>query len=126
MPAKCKWCENNNHGDHDKEQHPTCERHFLTSSEAWAIIAESKPHDAMIHVVANPRENILVGGERTRKEIKDMLETADYIEHCDPEGHARKMKHGLYLMDSSHRGWFVETDEEALKAYEELFINGNG
>jgi hypothetical protein len=68
----------------------------------------------------NPKENMLVGADWERKRIKDLIQGCEYIEMTDPKGYARSHGHGLAVM---YNGWhhFVETPEEALKAYEELY-----
>lgn len=120
MPAKCHFCETGTHSDFDKEQFPKCVRNFITRSEAWALIAENKSGDETIHVMANPQANILIGADWSRNAIKELLERAKYIERCEPTGTARGMKHGIAVMDTDNKYWFVETDENTLKAYEEL------
>lgn len=120
MPAKCHFCETNTHSDIDKEQYPVCERVFLTKNEAWSLIGDTR--SPTIHVMMNPKENMLVGVDWERNRVKCLIQDCEYIEMTDPKGYAREHGHGLAVM---YNGWhhFVETPEAALKAYEELFLN---
>lgn len=119
MPIKCHWCETNTHSDIDKEQYPECKRVFLTKNEAWAIIGEDKVKNEY-HIFLNPRENLLIGTDLPRDEIKDLIQRSKHIELCDAKGEARRMKHGICVYVDS-KSIFMETSETMLKAFEELY-----
>jgi hypothetical protein len=67
---------------------------------------------------------MLIGGDWSREDIKELIENCEYIEMTDQKGEARRMGHGLAVMSN---GWhyFIETPESNLKAFEECFLNGN-
>ncbi len=118
MPAKCYYCETNTHPTDDEGP---CIRDFVTPKEALAIIEGMKLKKDEYHVYSNPKENMLIGIDFPRNQIVDLLEDSKHIEICDPQGHARKIKHGLCITRKSNEKLFIETDEEALKCYEELY-----
>ena len=116
MPAKCPYCETKTHNDEDKDKFPECIRNFLTADEALSVIDISADD---VHVFMNPN-GMLIGADWSLGEIKNLINRCYYIERCAPDGMARKMNHGISIVTPQDKErYFIATNEDNLKAYEE-------
>lgn len=113
MPVKCHYCETKTHDDNELE----CIRNFLTPDEALSVIDISADD---VHVFSNNAMGMLIGCDWSLESIKDLFENrALYIERCDPNGYARAMKHGICVVEKNNQRWFIATNEDNLKTYEQ-------
>ena len=121
MPAKCPFCKNNTHKPPKIGESDVCKRVFLKKNEAWTLIGDDqKPDYHVIVPVPVPGGDILTGADWSRRDVKKLLECSEYIELADPNNHARRWNHGIAVMHNRWH-WYIETNEKALKAYEELY-----
>lgn len=123
MPAKCHWCETNTHSDHDKEDYPVCSRLFLTPEEVYKLVEYNKDDDT-VHVFIANGMGIIIGADWGFHEFKNLIEKeAITIEVANREGVARSMKHGIAVTINNNQqdNHFIATNEDALRAFEELY-----
>lgn len=125
MPAKCPFCETNTHSDHDKKEYPVCSRLFLTPEETYKLVQYNKDDDT-VHVFIANGMGMIVGADWGCHEFKELIENALMIEIADPKGMARSMKHGISVSinKDAQDNRFIETNEEALKSFEEIHDRG--
>lgn len=119
MPAPCRFCVANNHAPLPDGSNPPCERDFLTTHEALALLDYTS--DDVHCFISNGR--VLIGGDWSKEEIKNYMDNSLAIEIAVTDGMARGMKHGICVWPNENPQdcRFFQTNEEKLRAYERQY-----